>query len=164
MWITFLCAVSLRDLMHNIMMILSPSLHVLPTLNKEKRILSLGTWSGGLTGFYMRPDFIWPSHLHMSTSYASGAVFALSCLFPSSLNLFFPFPVPLCRLGLHCSDQMAFCLAELHLWSTQSSLKVKGNTYHHVQSAHSLNYSFSGSSCHHSLCFHSLSSPQLYLH
>lgn len=29
---------------------------------------------------------------------------------------------------------MAFCLAELHLWSTKSSLQVKGTTYHHVRS------------------------------
>lgn len=29
---------------------------------------------------------------------------------------------------------MAFCLAELHLWSTKSSLRVKGSTYQHVQS------------------------------
>ena len=42
--------------------------------------------------------------------------------------------VPPCRLGLHSSRQMAFCLAELHLWSTKSSLQVKGSTYRHVQS------------------------------
>lgn len=29
---------------------------------------------------------------------------------------------------------MAFCLAELHLWSTKNSLRVKGSTYQHVQS------------------------------
>lgn len=57
---------------------------------------------------------------------------------------------------------MAFCMAELHLWSTKNSLKVKGRTYHHVQSP-TLNNSLSGPFCHHSLCFHTFSPPYLYL-
>lgn len=54
--------------------------------------------------------------------------------FSSSLNLFFSLTRPSLQTQVTLLHQMAFCLAELHLWSTKSSLKVKGSTYHHVQS------------------------------
>lgn len=68
----------------------------------------------------------------VSSRYASVVVFGVPCLFLLSFVL-----------SLTCASlqtwvtllrQMAFCLAELHLWSTKSSLQVKGSTYHHVQS------------------------------
>lgn len=61
----------------------------------------------------------WDTHLDRCLSRPS---FVLSCSRPS----------PQTRVTL--LRQMAFCLAELHLWSTKSSLQVKGSSYHHVQS------------------------------
>lgn len=80
---------------------------------------------------------VWPSGPFLSlcyivsSRYASVAVFGLF-LRPSSV-LSLTGPSPQTRVTL--LRQMAFCLAELHLWSTKSSLQVKGSTYHHVQSA-----------------------------
>lgn len=75
--------------------------------------------------------------------------------------LFFP-SRPSLQTRVTLLHQMAFCLAELHLWSTKSSLQVKGTTYHPVQSPSLLYihspFSFSSHSfCHHSLCFHTFS-------
>lgn len=141
MSISVLCAVSLHALMHNIMMIFVtvPSCSAILAVPKQRETDS----------FFLHDQLVWKvftcDHVSKGTlnlTLTPTYVYLLCVCgrvwpvvpFPSSLNLFFLFSVPLCRLRLHCSDQMAFCLAELHLWSTQSSLKVKGNTYHHVQS------------------------------
>lgn len=79
-----------------------------------------------------------PSGLFMSiyyvvlSRYASVVVFALPRLSLSFVLSLLSRPSLQTRVTL--LRQMAFCLAELHLWSTKSSLQVKGSTYHHVQS------------------------------
>lgn len=53
---------------------------------------------------------------------------------PVSFSSFHSLSCPSLQTRVTLLHQMAFCLAELHLWSTKSSLQVKGSTYHHVQS------------------------------
>ena len=53
---------------------------------------------------------------------------------PVSFSSFHSRSCPSLQTRVTLLHQMAFCLAELHLWSTKSSLQVKGSTYHHVQS------------------------------
>lgn len=80
-----------------------------------------------------------PSGLYMSiyyvvsSRYASVVVFGLPCLF-LRLSFVLSLACPSVQTRVTLLRQMAFCLAELHLWSTKSSLQVKGSTYHRVQS------------------------------
>ena len=102
-----------------------------------------------------------------SSRYSSVVVFGLPCL---SLHLSF-LSCPSLQTRVTLLRQMAFCLAELHLWSTKSSLQVKGTTYHHVQSStlliksllvfflFLLSLSCSGYFCQRSLCFHTSFPP-----
>lgn len=89
-------------------------------------------------------------------------VFVLHRLF-LRLSFVLSVPRPSLQTRVTLLLQMAFCLAELHLWSTKSSLQVKGSTYHHVQSTSlpfsllfflSLSLRLALALCHHSLCFH----------
>lgn len=89
-------------------------------------------------------------------------VFVLHRLF-LRLSFVLSVPRPSLQTRVTLLLQMAFCLAELHLWSTKSSLQVKGSTYQHVQSTSlpfsllfflSLSLRLALALCHHSLCFH----------
>lgn len=82
-------------------------------------------------------------HYVVSSRYTSVVVFGLLCL-SLLLSFVLSLPCPSLQSRVTLLRQMAFCLAELHLWSTKSSLQVKGSTYHHVQSPTlSLSRSFS---------------------
>ena len=87
---------------------------------------------------YMRalfdpPGLFMSIYYVVSPRYASVVVFGLPCPF-LRLSFVSSLTCPSSQTRVTLLRQMAFCLAELHLWSTKSSLQVKGSTYRHVQS------------------------------
>lgn len=87
--------------------------------------------------------FAWPFDINgpvyyvSSSRYLSVVMFGLPLL-RLSFILSLTRPSPQTCVTHLC--QMAFCLAELHLWSTKGSLQVKGTTYQHVQSPSPLSW------------------------
>lgn len=81
--------------------------------------------------------FAWPFDINgpvyyvSSLRYLSVVVFGLPLL---RLSFILSLTCPSPQTWVTHLHQMAFCLAELHLWSTKGSLQVKGTTYQHVQS------------------------------
>lgn len=97
-----------------------------------------------------------------------GCVWSAPSLSPSYICSFSHLSLSL-QTRVTLPRQMAFCLAELHLWSTKSSLQVRGSTYHHVQSPslslnNSLPVSFLSFTSHSVLLWLFLSSLTLFSH
>lgn len=87
--------------------------------------------------------FAWPLDINgpvyyvSSLRYLSVVVFGLPLL---RLSFLLSLTCPSPQTWVTHLHQMAFCLAELHLWSTKGSLQVKGTTYQHVQSPSPLSW------------------------